>query len=35
LDVAIEDFKTAWARAKETENWLRDLLKAENWLEEE
>jgi type I restriction enzyme M protein len=35
LDVAIEDFKAAWEKAQEAEDRLRDLLKAENWLEEE
>jgi type I restriction enzyme M protein len=35
LAVAIEDFKSAWARAQEAENRLRNLLRAENWLEEE
>lgn len=35
LDVAIEDFKSAWERAQEAENKLRDLLKENNLLEAE
>jgi type I restriction enzyme M protein len=32
LDVAIEDFKSAWQRAQEAENKLRRLLESEGWL---
>jgi type I restriction enzyme M protein len=32
LDTAIADFKTAWQRAQEAENKLREFLKAEGWL---
>jgi len=35
LDVAIEDFKSAWGRAQEAENKLRELLKENNLLEAE
>jgi type I restriction enzyme M protein len=35
LDVAVEEFKAAWQRAQEAENKLRELLKANNLLEEE
>jgi type I restriction enzyme M protein len=35
LDVAIEDFKSAWKRAQEAENKLRELLKENYLLEAE
>jgi type I restriction enzyme M protein len=34
LDVAIEDFKTAWTRAQEAESKLRTLLQEEGWLDD-
>lgn len=34
LDVAIEDFKTAWERAQEAEERLKTLLTQSGWLEE-
>jgi len=34
LDVAIEDFKTAWKRAQQAESKLRTLLKQEGWLDD-
>jgi type I restriction enzyme M protein len=32
LDVAIEDFKSAWGRAQEAENKLRDIMKENDLL---
>jgi hypothetical protein len=35
LDVAIEDFKSAWERAQEAENKLRDIMKENGLLDQE
>ena len=35
LDVAIEDFKAVWGRAKEAENKLRDIMKENGFLDQE
>jgi len=34
LDVAIEDFKTAWERARQAEERLKTMLHDQGWLEE-